>query len=55
MDDELKKLEEEILDEYLDLVQRAQPELEKHLFYDVMPPWECFKEYRLEELVQKNE
>lgn len=50
MDNELERLEEHILDEYADLVQRVQPELEKHLFYDVMPCWEDFKEYRLEEL-----
>jgi len=54
VDNELKKLEEEILDEYLNSVQRVQPELEKHFFYDVMPPWEDFKAYRLEELAQKN-
>jgi hypothetical protein len=53
MDNELKKLEEKILDEYLNLVQSRQPELEKHFFYDVMPPWEDFKTYRLEELAQK--
>ena len=53
MDNELRKLEEEILDEYLSLVQKRQPELEKHFFYDVMPPWEDFKVYRLEELAQK--
>jgi len=54
MEAKLKILEEKILDEYLDLVQAVQPELEKHFFYDVMPPWEDFKEYRLEELAQKN-
>lgn len=54
MDNELKALEEKILDEYLNLVQRVQPELEKHFFYDVMPPWEDFREYRLEELQRKN-
>lgn len=54
MENELKRLEEKILDEYLDLVQRVQPELEKRFFYDVMPPWEDFKEYRLEELEDKN-
>jgi hypothetical protein len=54
MENELKKLEEKILDEYLDLVQRVQPELEKRFFYDVMPPWEDFRKYRLEELVHKN-
>ncbi|GAG16482.1 unnamed protein product [marine sediment metagenome] len=54
MDNVLKKLEEQILDEYLSLVQRIQPQLEKHFFYDVMPPWEDFKEYRLEELAHKN-
>jgi hypothetical protein len=48
-------LEEKVLDEYLNLVQRAQSKLEKQFFYDVMPPWEDFKEYRLEELVHKNE
>ncbi len=53
MDNELKRLEETILDEYLNLVQRVQPELEKHFFYDVMPPWEDFKEYRLEELADR--
>ena len=53
MDNELKRLEEEILDEYLNLVQRAQPELEKHFFYDVMPPWEDFKKYRMEELAHR--
>ena len=54
MDNELKISEDDILDEYLNLVHRVQPELEKHFFYDVMPPWEDFKEYRLEELSQKN-
>jgi hypothetical protein len=54
MDNELRSLEEKILDEYLDLVQRAQPQLENRLFYDVMPPWEVFREYRLEELAHKN-
>jgi len=54
MDNELNRLEEQILDEYLDSVQRVQPELEKHFFYDVMPPWEVFREYRLEELAHKN-
>jgi len=54
MDDELKRLEEKILDEYLNLVQRVQPELEKHFFYDVMPPWEDFRECRLEELAHKS-
>jgi hypothetical protein len=53
MENELKRLEEKILDEYLDLVQRVQPELEKCFFYDVMPPWEAFREYRLEELIHK--
>ena len=50
MDNELNRLEDQILDEYANLVQKAQPELEKHFFYDVMPSWEVFKEYRLEEL-----
>ena len=54
MDNELNRLEEQILDEYLDSVQRVQPELEKRFFYDVMPPWEVFREYRLEELAHKN-
>jgi hypothetical protein len=54
MDNAMKKSEEEILDEYLNLVQRVQPELEKHFFYDVMPPWEDFREYRFEELAHKN-
>ena len=54
MDNALKRLEEKILDEYLNLVQRVQPELEKHFFYDVMPPWEDFREYRLEELAHRN-
>jgi len=54
MDNGLKILEEKILDEYLNLVQGIQPELEKHFFYDVMPSWEDFREYRLEELAQKN-
>jgi len=54
MDNGLKRLEETILDEYLNLVQRVRPELEKHFFYDVMPPWEDFKEYRLEELAHKS-
>ena len=54
MEAKLKILEEKILDEYLNLVQRVQPELEKHFFYDVMPPWEDFKEYRMEELVHEN-
>jgi len=54
MDNALKKLEEKILDEYLNLVQRVQPELERHFFYDVMPSWEDFREYRLEELANKN-
>jgi hypothetical protein len=50
----LKILEEKILDEYLRLVQKIQPELEKHFFYDVMPPWENFKEYRMEELAHES-
>ena len=54
MDNELNRLEEQILDEYLDAVQKVQPELEKHLFYDVMPPWEVFRDYRLEELAGRN-
>jgi len=54
MDNGLKKLEEKILDEYLNLVQRVQPELERHLFYDVMPSWEDFRTYRLEELADKS-
>ena len=54
MDNAMKKSEEEILDEYLNLVQRIQPELEKHFFYDVMPPWEDFREYRLEQITHKN-
>ncbi len=54
MEAKLKILEEKILDEYLNLVQAVQPELEKHFFYDVMPPWEDFREYRLEELQQQN-
>ncbi len=54
MEAKLKILEEKILDEYLNLVQRVQPELEKHFFYDVMPPWEDFKEYRMEELAHEN-
>ena len=53
MDNELKRLEEKILDEYLNLVQRVQPKLEKRFFYDVMPPLEDFKEYRLEELADR--
>jgi hypothetical protein len=53
MENELKRLEEQILGEYLDSVQRIQPELERHFFYDVMPPWEVFREYRLEELTHK--
>jgi hypothetical protein len=54
MENELKRLEEKILDEYLNLVQSVQPELEKRFFYDVMPSWEDFREYRLEELTHKN-
>jgi hypothetical protein len=54
MEAKLKILEGKILDEYLDLVQAVQPELEKHFFYDVMPPWEDFKEYRMEELAHEN-
>lgn len=50
MDHGPKRLEETILSEYLNLIQRAQPELEKHFFYDVMPPWEDFRKYKLEEL-----
>lgn len=53
MDNGLKRLEEKILDEYLNLVQRIQPQLEKHFFYDVMPAWEDFKEYRMEELAHE--
>ena len=52
MDNELNRLEEQILDEYANLVEKVQPELEKRLFYDVMPCWEDFKEYRMEELAQ---
>lgn len=54
VDNGLKLLEEKILEEYLDLVQRVQPELEKRFFHDVMPPWEDFREYRLEELAHEN-
>ena len=54
MDNALKKLEGKILDEYLNLVQKVQPELEKHFFYDVMPSWEDFKECRMEELAHEN-
>jgi len=54
MENGLTRLEEQILDEYLNLVQKVQPELEKHFFYDVMPPWEVFREYRLEELAYQN-
>ena len=54
MENGLTRLEEQILDEYLNLVQKVQPELEKHFFYDVMPPWEVFREYRLEELAHQN-
>ena len=50
MDNGLKRLEEKILDEYLALVQRVQPELDRRFFYDVMPDWEDFRKYRLEEL-----
>ena len=49
MDDGLKQLEEKILDEYLALVQRVQPELDRRFFYDVMPAWEDFRACRLEE------
>lgn len=55
MDDGLTQLEEKVMDEYLALVQRVQPELGRHLFYDVMPAWEDFRAYRLEELVHQNE
>jgi hypothetical protein len=54
VDDGLKKLEEKILDEYTNLVQRVQPELERRFFYDVMPCWEDFRTYRLEELAHKS-
>ena len=54
MEANLKILEQKILDEYLNLVKRVQPELGKRFFYDVMPSWEDFREYRLEELQQKN-
>jgi hypothetical protein len=54
MDNGLKKSEEKILDEYLNLVQRVQPELERRFFYDVMPSWEDFRTYRLEELAHKS-
>ena len=54
MDNELKELEEEVLAEYLNLVVKVQPELEEHFFYDVMPSWEDFREYRLAELAREN-
>jgi hypothetical protein len=54
MENGLKRLEEQILEEYLDSVQRIQPELERHFFYDVMPPWEVYREYRLEELAHES-
>ena len=54
MDHGLKRLEEKVLDEYLSLVQRVQPELDRRFFYDVMPDWEDFREYRMRELVHKN-
>lgn len=50
MDNGLKRLEEKVLDEYLALVQHVQPELDRRFFYDVMPAWEDFRKYRLEEL-----
>ena len=52
MDNELNRLEaeEQILNEYADLVQKVQPELDKHWFYDLMPCWEDFREYRMEKL-----
>ena len=52
MDHGLKRLEEKVLDEYLSLVQRVQPELDRRFFYDVMPDWEDFREYRMGELVR---
>jgi len=55
VDDGLKRLEEKILDEYLSLVQRVQPELDRRFFYDVMPAWEDFRACRLEELGHKKE
>lgn len=55
MDDALEELEERILNEYADLVQKAQPALEKHWFYDVMPPWEVFREYRMGQLASAHE
>jgi len=50
----LKILEEKILDEHFNLVQKIQPELEKHFFYDVMPSWKDFREYRTEELAHES-
>jgi len=50
MDNGLRRLEEKILDEYLFLVQRVRPELDRRFFYDVMPAWQYFRKYRLEEL-----
>jgi hypothetical protein len=55
VDNGLKRLEEKILDEYLSLVQKIQPELDRHFFYDVMPEWEDYRAYRLEESGHKKE
>jgi len=55
MDDELERLEEQILNEYADLVETVKPALETHWFYDVMPCWEDFRAYRMDELALAKE
>ena len=55
MDNELERLEEQIWNEYANLVQRVRPELDKRWFYDVMPCWEDFREYRMEELARAHD
>jgi len=48
MDDGMNETkEEDVLNEYATLIEEARPAIGDRLFYDVMPPWEVFREYRM--------
>jgi hypothetical protein len=55
MDNGIEEIERKVFKEYCDLVARVQPALDKHYFYDLMPCWDDFRQYRLEELKHQRE
>jgi hypothetical protein len=55
MDNGIDTTEDKVFREYCDLVARVQPLLDKHYFYDLMPCWDDFRQYRLEELKRQGE